>query len=64
MKTIRLVAALALMPLFAAPALAQQASVRIVIKDHKFSPAEPHAPANRGDGRADSRWPRPSSDSD
>jgi hypothetical protein len=47
MKTIRLVAALALMPLFAAHALAQQASVRIVIKDHKFSPAEPHAPANR-----------------
>ena len=30
----------------AAPALAQQATVQLTIKDHKFSPAEARAPAN------------------
>ena len=40
-------AAIALPLLFAAPALAQQASVRLTIKDHKFSPSEPHARANQ-----------------
>ena len=34
------------MPL-AAPACAQQATVRLTIKDHQFSPSEPHAPANQ-----------------
>jgi heme/copper-type cytochrome/quinol oxidase subunit 2 len=43
----RFAAALALPLLFAAPAMAQQASVRLTIKDHKFSPSEPHAPANQ-----------------
>ncbi|WP_294533534.1 cupredoxin domain-containing protein [uncultured Rhodoblastus sp.] len=42
-----LAAALALPLLFAAPAMAQQATVRLTIKDHKFSPATAHAPANR-----------------
>ncbi|WP_296710663.1 cupredoxin domain-containing protein [Rhodoblastus sp.] len=46
MKTVRLSAALALSLLLAAPALAQQA-VQITIKGHKFSPAQPHAPANQ-----------------
>jgi hypothetical protein len=32
--------------LAAAPALAQQATVQLTIKDHKFSPAEAKAPAN------------------
>jgi hypothetical protein len=40
-------AALALPILFAAPAMAQQASVHITIKDHKFEPSQPHAPANQ-----------------
>ena len=43
----RFAAAFALPLLFAAPALAQQASVRLTIKDHKFIPSAPHAPANR-----------------
>jgi hypothetical protein len=47
MKTARISAILALASLFAAPALAQQATVHITIKDHKFSPSEPHAPANQ-----------------
>jgi archaellum component FlaG (FlaF/FlaG flagellin family) len=46
MKSVRLAAALTL-ALTAAPALAQQASVRLTIKDHQFSPSEPRAPANR-----------------
>jgi hypothetical protein len=45
MKKARFSAALAASLLFAAPALAQQ--VHITIKDHKFSPSEPHAPANQ-----------------
>jgi hypothetical protein len=47
MKAARISALIALSLLFAAPALAQQASVRLTIKDHKFSPAEPRAPANQ-----------------
>lgn len=47
MKTARISAILALASLFAAPALAQQTTVHITIKDHKFSPSEPHAPANQ-----------------
>ena len=47
MKTARISAILALASLFAAPALAQQATVHITIKDHKFSPSQPHAPANQ-----------------
>ena len=47
MKAARISAILALASLFAAPALAQQATVHITIKDHKFSPSEPHAPANQ-----------------
>jgi heme/copper-type cytochrome/quinol oxidase subunit 2 len=43
----RFAAAFALPLLFAAPALAQQAAVRLTIKDHKFSPSEAHAPANQ-----------------
>jgi heme/copper-type cytochrome/quinol oxidase subunit 2 len=43
----RFAAALALPLLFAAPALAQQATVRLTIKDHKFTPSEAHAPANQ-----------------
>jgi hypothetical protein len=46
MKTVRLTVVLALSMLSAAPALAQQA-VQITIKDHKFSPAAPRAPANQ-----------------
>lgn len=47
MKAARHSALIALALLFAAPALAQQASVRLTIKDHKFSPAEARAPANQ-----------------
>jgi hypothetical protein len=47
MKTARIFAILALASLFAAPAVAQQATVHISIKDHKFSPSEPRAPANQ-----------------
>jgi uncharacterized protein (DUF58 family) len=47
MKAARVSALIALSLLFAAPALAQQASVRLTIKDHKFSPAEVRAPANQ-----------------
>jgi heme/copper-type cytochrome/quinol oxidase subunit 2 len=43
----RIAAALVLPLLFAAPAMAQQATVRLTIKDHKFTPAEAHAPANK-----------------
>ena len=48
MKTRRtLISALALGLCGAAsPALAQQANVQLTLKDHKFIPAEPHAPAN------------------
>ncbi len=38
---------LGLAVVLAAPAGAQQAQVRLTIKDHKFEPAEPHAPANQ-----------------
>lgn len=47
MKTARISAAFTLALLFASPALAQQATVHITIKDHKFSPSEPRAPANQ-----------------
>jgi uncharacterized protein (DUF58 family) len=47
MKAARISALLALSMYFAGPALAQQASVRLTIKDHKFSPAEARAPANQ-----------------
>ncbi|MGO8737998.1 cupredoxin domain-containing protein [Rhodoblastus sp.] len=47
MKIARLTAALALTSMFAAPAVAQQTTVHITIKDHRFSPSEPHAPANQ-----------------
>jgi hypothetical protein len=47
MKAARVSALIALSLLFAGPTLAQQASVRLTIKDHKFSPAEPRAPANQ-----------------
>ncbi len=47
MKTARISAILALASLFATPALAQQTTVHITIKDHKFSPSDPHAPANQ-----------------
>lgn len=46
MKTIRSVALLSSMLAFSPVALAQQA-VHVVIKDHKFSPAEAKAPANQ-----------------
>lgn len=39
--------ALALFVSLAGPVAAQQATVRLTIKDHKFSPAEPRAAANR-----------------
>ncbi|CAO3420383.1 cupredoxin domain-containing protein [Azospirillum doebereinerae] len=39
------VSALALLP--AAPALAEDAPITIVIKDHKFEPAEVKVPANK-----------------
>jgi uncharacterized protein (DUF58 family) len=45
MKTARISAVFLMSMLFAAPALAQQ--VQLTIKDHKFSPAQPHAPANQ-----------------
>lgn len=47
MRIVQLLAALALGWTLAGPALAQQASVRITIKDHKFSPSEPHASAGQ-----------------
>ncbi len=47
MKIVRTFAALALAAIWCAPAVAQQATVRLTIKDHKFSPSEPHAPASR-----------------
>jgi hypothetical protein len=43
----RFASSLVLPLLFAAPALAQQASVRLTIKDHRFIPSAPHAPANQ-----------------
>jgi heme/copper-type cytochrome/quinol oxidase subunit 2 len=47
-RTIRqFAAALALAVLATAPVHAQQATVRITIKDHKFQPSEPRAPANQ-----------------
>jgi hypothetical protein len=42
----RFAAVLAIAALCCGPALAQQASVRLTIKDHKFTPSEPHASAN------------------
>jgi hypothetical protein len=47
MKSARTFAVFTLALLAIAPALAQQASVRLTIKNHKFSPAEARAPANR-----------------
>ncbi len=47
MKIVRTAAALALAVLWAAPAPAQQAAVHITIKDHRFSPPAPHAPAGQ-----------------
>jgi heme/copper-type cytochrome/quinol oxidase subunit 2 len=38
---------LALFLPLAAPAVAQQVSVRLTIKDHQFQPAQPRAPANQ-----------------
>ena len=38
---------LALLLPLAAPAAAQQATVRLTIKDHQFQPSQPHAPANQ-----------------
>jgi len=47
-RTIRqFAAALALSTLAAAPVHAQQATVHITIKDHKFQPSQPHAAANQ-----------------
>ena len=45
MKCARFSAVFLASALFAAPAMAQQ--VQLTLKDHKFSPAQPHAPANR-----------------
>jgi hypothetical protein len=45
-KTI-FVAAIGLAVAAAAPAAAQQATVRLTLKNHKFKPAQPHAPANK-----------------
>jgi hypothetical protein len=47
MKIIRSLAVLASILASGPAAFAQQASVHIVIKDHKFSPSEPKAPANQ-----------------
>jgi hypothetical protein len=47
MKTARLFAAIVLLAPIAAPAVAQQATVRIAIKNHKFAPVAPRAPANQ-----------------
>ncbi len=47
MKMVRTLAALALTAICCAPVVAQQATVRITIKDHRFSPSEPHAPASQ-----------------
>lgn len=47
MKMVRTFAALALAAICSAPACAQQATVHVTIKDHKFTPSEPHAPASR-----------------
>ena len=33
--------------MFAAPALAEETSLNLEIKDHRFTPAELHAPANK-----------------
>jgi hypothetical protein len=41
------VLAFAFAALFCAPAQAEQTSLRLTIKDHRFSPSEPHAPANQ-----------------
>jgi hypothetical protein len=38
---------LALFLPLAAPAAAQQATVRLTIKDHQFQPSQPRAPANQ-----------------
>ncbi|MDE2365270.1 MAG: cupredoxin domain-containing protein [Hyphomicrobiales bacterium] len=49
MKTTRffaIAAALGAAIALAPHAQAQQANVQLSLKDHKFSPAEPHAPAN------------------
>jgi hypothetical protein len=45
MKTARISVVFLASMLFAAPALARP--VQLTIKDHKFSPAEVHAPANQ-----------------
>ena len=47
MKSVPISAVLMLALLSGAPAMAQQASVRLTIKDHKFSPSQPRAPANQ-----------------
>jgi hypothetical protein len=47
MKMVRTLAALALAAIWSAPVVAQQATVHITIKDHRFSPSEPRAPASQ-----------------
>ncbi len=46
MKTSLFLTLTLLLPL-AAPAAAQQATVRLTIKDHQFQPSQPRAPANQ-----------------